>query len=102
MKGGKKNPEEFAQGSLKQGDKKVPNTTVFSMSESHKVMNYFMKTTWNISQCQNVFHIYVQILTEITMVRVSKLEPQCYGNTTLTIRQNIPMMSSPGLLLSSS
>lgn len=39
MKGGEKNPEEFAQGSLKQGDKKVPNTTVFSMSESHKVIN---------------------------------------------------------------
>lgn len=56
---GKKNrricPGEYETGETK----KVSSTTVFAVSESHKVVNYLMQTKWNISQCQNLFFTFM-------------------------------------------
>lgn len=77
MKGEKKKrnrPGESERGETK----KAASTTVFAMSESHKVVNYLKQTKWNLSECQNMFfQIYVQILTGISMLSTASSGNTC-------------------------
>lgn len=75
-------------------EKKVPSTTVFTMSESHKVVNYLMQTKWNISQCQNRLFTFMCKFLQRSTCWAPQRERQRGGSTCATSQLRLCDVSS--------
>lgn len=75
-------------------EKKVSSTTMFTMSESHKVVNYLMQTKWNISQCQNRLFTFMYKLLQRSTCWAPQRESQRVGSTCATSQLRLCDVSS--------